>query len=181
MTLVVPSPDAPLQAITDLIREHARMQPSRPALVLGEDQLDYGALDALMDRVAASLQRDGIGPGDSIAICAHSSPRYGAVFLGALRAGVAVAPLAPSVTPQSFASMLADARPRWLFADDAARDAIGEAPSTVPRISLDGVLDGLGFDGWLMPEGSTPTPLSVRPDWPFNIIYSSGTTGTPKG
>ena len=64
----------------------------------GDERIDYGALDALMDRVAAALQRDGVRPGDSIAICAHSAPRYAAVFLGALRAGVAVAPLAPSVT-----------------------------------------------------------------------------------
>jgi long-chain acyl-CoA synthetase len=176
-----PLPDAPFQVITDLIRSHAETRPTRPALVRGDECLDYAALDALMDRVAASLQRDDLGPGDSIAICAQTAPRYAAVFLGALRAGVAVAPLAPSVTPQSFASMLADAGPRLLFADAAAREALGEAPPEVPCIALDSRLAGTPFDQWLLPRGHAPRAVAVRPEWPFNIIYSSGTTGTPKG
>jgi len=72
------------------------------------------------DRVAASLQRDGLNRGDAVALCANTSPRYAAVFLGALRAGVVVAPLAPSVTAESFESMLRDAQPKRLFADAAA-------------------------------------------------------------
>ncbi|HEY8711082.1 MAG TPA: class I adenylate-forming enzyme family protein, partial [Burkholderiaceae bacterium] len=93
--------DPAFQTLSDLIRQHARERPAQPAVVQGDVQLSYAALDALMDRVGASLQRDGLKPGDAIAICAQSSPRYAAVFLGALRAGIAVAPLAPSVTPES--------------------------------------------------------------------------------
>ena len=81
--------------ITDLIRQHAAQDPRRRALVEGERELEYGALDALMDRIAAALQRDGLQLGDTIAICAGMSIEYAAVFLGALRAGVVVAPLAP--------------------------------------------------------------------------------------
>ena len=96
--------------------------------------IDYAGLDALMDRVAAALQRDGCQPGDAIAICAHGSPRYAAVFLGALRAGVAVAPLAPSVTAEQFASMLRDSAARLLFADDAAAPLLaGQAARTAHR------------------------------------------------
>ena len=76
-----------------LIRWHAQRAPSRPAVVLGERVLDYAGLDALMDRVAGPLQRDGLQPGDVIALCAATSIEYAAVFLGALRAGIAVAPL----------------------------------------------------------------------------------------
>ncbi|HEY9064488.1 MAG TPA: AMP-binding protein, partial [Burkholderiaceae bacterium] len=115
---------APFHTVDALVREHARARPTQAALVLGDEVLSYAALDALMDRIAASLQRDGVKPGDTIAICANASPRYAAVFLGALRAGIAVAPLAPSVTPQSFASMRDDAQARWLFADAAALDAL---------------------------------------------------------
>ncbi len=173
--------DSAFQAIPDLIRSHARTRPGQNAVVQGDARLSYAALDAAMDRIAASLQRDGLRPGDAIAVCAQSSPRYAAVFLGALRAGVAVAPLAPSVTPESFASMLGDAQPRWLFADAAATEALGNPPNPVECISLDGVLPGRAFDDWLMPEGARPTPVDVQPEWPFNIIYSSGTTGAPKG
>ena len=187
-----PAPDAAASAepayrtLPDLIREHGREQPNRVALLQGEAQLTYAELDALMDRIAASLQRDGLKAGAAIAICANASPRYAAVFLGALRAGVAVAPLAPSVTAASFDSMLIDAQPRWLFVDGAALEALGDAPETVRRISLDGVVagsrvPGIAFDAWLMPEGAVPEPVDVPPELPFNIIYSSGTTGMPKG
>ncbi len=177
-------PDPAYRTLPDLIRQHAREQPARTALLQDEARLSYAALDALMDRVAASLQRDGLEPGDAIAICAHASPRYAAVFLGALRAGIAVAPLAPSVTPDSFASMLGDAQAHWLFVDEAARGAMaatGDSPDDTRCISLDGVALGLAFDAWLMPEGTVPERVDVPPEHPFNIIYSSGTTGAPKG
>ena len=180
---MAPEPVAPpaFRTIAALIGEHARACPQQAALVLGDERLGYGELDALMDRVAASLQRDGVAPGEAIAICAESSPRYAAVFLGALRAGVAVAPLAPSVTPQSFASMLADAQPRTLFADAAALPALGGAAPAMPCVSFDGQAPGRSFEDWLLPPPARPVPVEIRPEWPFNIIYSSGTTGTPKG
>jgi acyl-CoA synthetase (AMP-forming)/AMP-acid ligase II len=172
--------DCPFQRIPDLIRQHARARPDRPALVQGEATLSYAALDALMDRVAASLQRDGLRAGDVIAICAHASPRYAAVFLGALRAGVAVAPLAPSVTPESFAGMLGDAGSRWLFIDAAALEVLGATPPA-RCIALDAGAPGTALDDWLLPDGARPVPADVPAEAPFNIIYSSGTTGAPKG
>ena len=171
--------DPSFRAIPDLIREHAAARPQQPALAQGDEVIGYAALDALMDRVAASLQRDGLQPGDSIAICAHSAPRYAAVFLGALRAGVAVAPLAPSVTPQQFASMLGDAQTKLLFADAAAAPLL---PGVGLRtIALNASLPGTSLDDWLAPHGTRPAPVQLQPERPFNIIYSSGTTGTPKG
>ena len=173
--------DLPFRALPELVHEHALARPRQRALVQGDESIDYAGLDALMDRVAAALQRDGCRPGDAIAICAHSSPRYAAVFLGALRAGVAVAPLAPSVTTEQFASMLRDSAARLLFADDAAAALLdAQAPAT-RIISLNPRLAAEPLDGWLAPEGSRPTPVTLQPEWPFNIIYSSGTTGTPKG
>jgi acyl-CoA synthetase (AMP-forming)/AMP-acid ligase II len=176
------NPDlAPFRTISDLVHEHARARPAHAALVQGDDVLSYAALDALMDRIAATLQRDGIVPGDAIAICANSSPRYAAVFLGALRAGAAVAPLAASVTPESFASMLGDAQARLLFIDAAALDALGASAPAVRCIALGGNAPGESFDTWLAPEGARPQPVEVGAQAPFNIIYSSGTTGLPKG
>ena len=135
-----------------------------------------------MDRVAASLQRDGVAAGDSIAICAVNSTRYAAIFLGALRAGVVVAPLAASVTPASFRSMLADAGARLLFVDASADAVLGGDDAGLPRrISLDGKASGTAFDAWLAAAGSAPHAVEIRPEMAFNIIYSSGTTGTPKG
>ena len=172
--------------ITDLIREHAAQAPTRRALVEGERTLDYGSLDALMDRIASTLQRAGVRLGESIAICASPSIEYAVVFLGALRAGVAVAPLAPSSTPESLLRMAADAQARLFFLDAGVAAALNAAPTPagatpVARIALDGSSAGRALQDWLAPEGSTPVSADIQPETPFNIIYSSGTTGEPKG
>ena len=79
--------------LPELIRLHAVQRPRHLALRQDARTLDYRALDELADRIAASLQRDGVKPGQAITICAGTSIEYAGVFLGALRAGVAVAPL----------------------------------------------------------------------------------------
>jgi acyl-CoA synthetase (AMP-forming)/AMP-acid ligase II len=167
-------------SISDLVRLHARQRPYRAALLQGSSGYSYGALDALMDRVAASLQRDGVRPGQAIALAGLSTPLQAAVFLGALRAGVVVAPLSASVTPDSFASMLQDADAQRLFVDASAA-ALVPAAARSRCISLDDQAPGQAVHDWLVPSGSQPQPVAVTPEHPFNIIYSSGTTGTPKG
>ena len=86
--------------------------------------MNYAELDRLIDRVAAGLQRDGVKPRDSVAICALSSPEYGAVFFGALKAGAAIVPLSPSATPESLLAMLVDSGTKHFFLDKAVADAI---------------------------------------------------------
>ncbi len=136
-----------------------------------------------MDRIAAALQRDGVRPQEAIAVCASASVEYAAVFLGALRAGVVVAPLAPGETAKSLAGMLADSGAKLLFVDagTAASFAAARRAAPVQRVALDGSGDGRAFDDWLAPDGARARAGLAGPDWPFNIIYSSGTTGTPKG
>ncbi|WP_099797255.1 class I adenylate-forming enzyme family protein [Variovorax sp. 54] len=168
--------------LADLVRLHAQNTPDRPALADAQQTLDYRALDALMDRIAAALQRDGLRAGDAIAVCAASSVPYAAVFLGALRAGVAVAPLAPGSAPASLARMISDADARLLFTDASAAEVVGAAQAAgLPHIALDGSDVGRALDDWLAAPGTKPEPVDVQPGWAFNIIYSSGTTGEPKG
>ncbi len=174
--------DSEFGLIADLVRLHARQRPDAAALRDNSGMLSYGALDALMDRIAASLQRGGLTAGDAIAICATPSVRYAAVFLGALRAGVAVAPLAPGATPASLACMMEDAGARLLFTDGSAADVVGPTrPGAIARIALDDAAAGRALDDWLVPPGVQPDAVDLQPSSPFNIIYSSGTTGEPKG
>jgi long-chain acyl-CoA synthetase len=170
--------------ITDLIHQHAVDAPQRLALMEGQHTLSYAALDALMDRIAASLQRDGLHAGDAIAICASMSVDYAALFLGALRAGVVVAPLAPGSTPDSLARMVSDCRARLLFMDAPGAltlAAAQDAPSGIPLVALDACATGRPFQAWLAPPRTQPAAVQIGPDAAFNIIYSSGTTGEPKG
>ncbi len=166
--------DRPFDTIAECIGRHARARPESPALSDGEVWLDYASLDARMDRVAAALQRDGLLSGDTIALCGVPSVEQAVVFLGALRAGVVVAPLAPGSTPASLARMLSDAQARRLFVDAGA--AADFAGSAVPITRLDD-----GFEAWIAPVGTSPRAVTIAPESPFNIIYSSGTTGEPKG
>ncbi len=171
-------------SVAELVHRHALAAPNRPALSARDSArtLTYGELDALMDRIAASLQHDGVKAGESIAICASSSVNYAAVFLGALRAGVAVAPLAPGSTPASLVRMIADAGARILFTDNSAADVVGPPiEGAIPRVALDDSGIARSFDAWLAPIGAKPAMVQPEPSWPFNIIYSSGTTGEPKG
>jgi long-chain acyl-CoA synthetase len=175
MTLPMIDPNqTDFATVSDMIRQHAQAAPQRLALAEGSHRLCYGALDVMMSRIAAAFQRDGVLPGDSIALCAQASIHYAAVFLGALRAGVVVAPLAPGSTPESLARMVRDAQAKLVFTD--AGSAVQLSDDAVPQVMLnDALVD------WLAEPGVAPQAVTVEPTWPFNIIYSSGTTGEPKG
>ncbi len=170
--------------IGDILRQRALEAPTRPAVVMESGEaVDYAGLDLLMDRVAAALQRGEIAQGEAVAICATASIPYAALFLGALRAGVAVAPIAPSSSPEQIAGMVADCGARLFFLDEGVASAMGGAlhGMDVPRVALDGSGAGEAFAGWLADEGARPAEADIEPRDPFNIIYSSGTTGAPKG
>lgn len=163
--------------LPDLIRAHARERGDKEALAAKDGAIDYATLDRLMDRIAAALQRDGVAQGQAVAIVAGSGIEYGAVFLGALRAGCVAAPLAPSATGEAIAAMIADCGAPILFLD-------GDAAQTLKPFKLDARiirLDTDAFAKWLAPEDARPRAVTIAPEDGFNIIYSSGTTGTPKG
>ena len=146
----------PFGSVGALIGLHARGSPRHPALIQGDESLDYGELDRLMDRVACGLRERGVQAGDAIAIHARDSLDYAVIFLGALRAGVVAA-----LVPTSVTSEAADAMAR----DSGAKRVFGE---------------GQPLAEWLGREAGFAAP-ALAPGHPFNIIYSSGTTGAPKG
>jgi acyl-CoA synthetase (AMP-forming)/AMP-acid ligase II len=175
-------------SLPDMIRSHAARQPKHAAIVQDERTLDYGTLDAVMDRVAGALQREGLKPRDSVAICAGASIEYACAFLGALRAGVAVAPIAPTSTAEGIVQMVADSGAKVFFFDSAVAESLSKPQKgeitrgayMIPWVMFDrGDQHVLDFSEWL--GDAAPTLVAITEDMPFNIIYSSGTTGTPKG
>jgi len=163
--------------LPDIIREHAKERGGKTAVADSAGSYTYAELDAMMDRVAAALQRDGVEQGQSVAVISASSIAYAAVFLGTLRAGCVAAPLAPSSTPEALAAMIADCGAPIVFLDGDNQAAIAAQPVAAKQIRL----DSDAFDAWLAPTGAKPRPVTIDPADGFNIIYSSGTTGTPKG
>lgn len=178
-----PRAEAAFLDVPGMLAEAAAANPHSPAVFDGERRVSFADFDAAVDRVAAALQRNGLGPGAAVAIIAGASTEYLYAFFGALRAGVAVAPLAPGSTAEQLAGMLADcqARVTFLDADAAATLRAAPLPAVAKLVHLDDSAGAEAFTAWLAAPGAQPAPVRIDPASPFNIIYSSGTTGTPKG
>jgi acyl-CoA synthetase (AMP-forming)/AMP-acid ligase II len=186
-----------LMARLEAALPHAAQAPDRVALRCGSDQFSYRVLDALMDRVAAALQHHGLQRGQAVALCAGTSLRYAAVFLGALRAGAVVVPLPNSATPAALWAMLQDAAVQQLFVDGDTAEHLAAARPLSQPVSAQGPLTEplmvrldqradvvdpvMPFAAWLGATTAPPQPVDLTPEDPFNLIYSSGTTGRPKG
>ena len=170
-------------SLPELIERQAALRPGHTALILEDQRLDYAQLCAGMHRVAVALQRDGLGPGDVMAICAGSSVEYVLTYLGALRSGVAVAPLAPSATAEHLSAMLDNCGAHLVLRDcEVAAQWPLHASAALRCVVLDDAPDaGQPWSQWLAAPGAVPASITPEPDWPFNVIYSSGTTGVPKG
>jgi acyl-CoA synthetase (AMP-forming)/AMP-acid ligase II len=169
--------EIPFTPIGDLVRRHATERPEASAITVDDTTLSWAELAARAGRVAASLQRDGVAPGQSIAIISYTNTDYVALYLGALMAGVAVAPMPPSATPEQLAAMVTDSGAPLLFLDAANAEALAPIAFAARLHRIE------ALDSWLAP--GPPAPLDTAEEallgLPFNIIYSSGTTGTPKG
>jgi|HigsolmetaAR201D_1030396.scaffolds.fasta_scaffold00450_11 long-chain acyl-CoA synthetase len=169
--------------LPSLVHATALARPDHVAVVDGERRLTYRQLDELADRVAAALQRDGVRAGDVAAVCAETSFEYIGIFLGILRARAAVTPLPISASAASLAGMLRDCGAKVLFLDAAAANRLAETDDVpeLNRVAIDDHLPQNLLADWMKRDNPTPNRVAIQPeDW-FNIIYSSGTTGTPKG
>ena len=164
----------PFGTLPAMLAHHAATRGAHPALVLDGQVLDFAQLHARVQQVAGALQRDGLRPGQAIAICAATSLAYVCTFLGAVQAGVTVAPLPPTATPVQLQALSANAGAVVVFVD--ADTAANWANGPVRCVAL----DEPAWAEWLQ-GAPQPQALSRQPAEPFNIIYSSGTTGTPKG
>ena len=164
--------------IADCIAGRAAATPNALAII-GEDVvLDFGALDALAERAASAFQRDGLLPGQRIGFCAANSAVHAAVMLGALKAGLVLCPLAVGWPAQATRRMLEDCGAALLFVDAAGAE---RAPSRPRCVCLDDCAGGEPLSAWLAAPGASRRPAPIDAQAPFNIAYSSGTTGRPKG
>ena len=154
----------------------AQLNPDAPALSDDGGTISWAEMDDRLDRIAAQMQADGLQPGQAVAILGTTGIAYALVYLAAIRAGGCAAPLTTSATPAQLAAMMRDSGAMHLFIDGAKAAELADHPlPDLKRVMLE------QLEGWMAPVGTKPAHRAPQEGDPFNIIYSSGTTGTPKG
>ena len=117
-----------------LINAHAANQPDRIALDDGEERLTWAETAALVNRIAAQLQAEGLQKGQAVSILGTTTIRYALVYLGAIVAGGCAAPLTTSATPQQLAAMMTDSGARHLFIDHIKRSELADSGVALPAL-----------------------------------------------
>jgi long-chain acyl-CoA synthetase len=170
-----------------ILSESARSAPDHPVAVFDGGQLTYRHLDMASDRVAANLAAAGIEPGDRIALQLPNIPQFLVAYFGILKAGAVVVPLNVLLRAPEIAFHLSDSGARVLITwegvlAEAAKGAeaagLGQIYAVGHATDAGGVLP---FERLI--EGTSPPVETVTRD-PMDtavIVYTSGTTGRPKG
>ena len=157
------------QTIVSLFRAQAQQTPDAKAVAYENTTLTYAELDRVTDRIAAHIASRGLGREDVVSILIGRSELMAVTALGVLKAGCAYQPLDPSYPAERLNFMVEDASAKLLIAEDKLRDLLngykGEELLTSAIATL--------------PEG--PLPEGPAPDSLFILLYTSGSTGVPKG
>ena len=166
--------------LAETAAEAARRFGPAPAFVTDEGlTLSYAQFDAMADEAAVGLAERGVGEGDVVAILLPSTPEHFLTYVAAAKLGAVTAAVNPRLVKAERAAVLRAANPRLVVTTEelAPPTAAGGAvrvhiePATRPEAVLEG----------LRRRGERPTPLRGDEDRPIAIVFTSGTTGTPKG
>lgn len=172
-----------------MVEETARRYPRRPALFIDDRVIRYRALNARANRFANTLRaRLGVAPGDRVAVLLGNSPHFIDACLGAFKAGASVVPLNTFLTAPELRYIMEDSGAGVLVSSDqfapTVRKFSGLVPSLKTLVTAGGEDLGAGTRLWDelvrgMDDADTDLPVG-REDLAV-IVYTSGTTGRPKG
>ncbi|AEY86102.1 acyl-CoA synthetase [Streptomyces hygroscopicus subsp. jinggangensis 5008] len=163
--------------IAENLSTTARLHPDHPALRFGDIVMTYAELDTAASRVAGTLRAEGLADGDRVCVMLPNVPAFVALYYGILRAGGVVVPMNPLLKEREIRHCLTDSGAARLFVyEDVAQEAAAAAAETgVPVTAVGAVPTPAGEQAPI----ATPSP---RDDGDLAaLLYTSGTTGTPKG
>jgi 4-hydroxybenzoate-CoA ligase len=174
-------------AARDLIEPNlAAGRADKPAFIDRERRITYGELARETARLANHLQRLGVRREERVAMVLLDTVDFPVIFLGAIRAGIVPVPLNTLLTPEQYAYILADTRARICFVSEPLLAAIEQACAKVPGLEL--VVVGATkptphrtLRPALAQESDQYETAATHPDEPAFWLYSSGSTGMPKG
>ena len=169
-----------MQNLAGILTDTAARIPDRPVLKLDDTVVPYSQLDAMSAQVAGLLSDRGVEPGDRVALIMPNIPQMAFVYYGVLRYGAVVVPLNPLLKGREVAYHLTDSGSRLVFAwEGILAEALDGAAAAggVPVISV----DAGGFLQLLAEADPQAEVRAVDGGDVAVILYTSGTTGRPKG
>jgi long-chain acyl-CoA synthetase len=158
--------------------DSAAADPDHPALRMDDAVLTYGEFRDAARRVAASLRARGVQPGDRVGLVLPNVLSFPVAFYGALMAGAAVVPMNPLLKAREVEYYLRDSGARLVVALEASADPVTEAAEAV---GIDAVTVGSALPEELLGEELLEAPVDRSGEDLAVILYTSGTTGQPKG
>ncbi|MGI8683771.1 MAG: AMP-binding protein [Acidimicrobiales bacterium] len=164
---------------------HAATAPDRPAVVVEPPgaTVTYSRLDAGANRLANLLRERGLGPGDSMAVWLENTPEYLEAVWAPQRSGLYYTPISSRLTAGELAYVLEDCGAQALVTSyerrSVAATIAGRLPGLHTRLMIGGTIDG--FESYEAAVGAQPATPLPEPLEGRSMLYSSGTTGRPKG
>ncbi|HJO50878.1 MAG TPA: class I adenylate-forming enzyme family protein [Sulfitobacter pontiacus] len=174
----------PTKTIVEVVRDNAKAHPEKLALVCDGQTVSWGAFDQRINKIANLLLSMGVSKGDNIAIISPNSIPYAELFMGILRAGACVTPLSTMASPDALQKMLTDCGARAIFVAAQYLELVDGfiADLDLARFAIDFDHPAFQSYGAAVDGASDSDPeIQIEMSDAFNLIYSSGTTGTPKG
>ncbi len=183
--------------LASMVSHHARLAPQKEAIVWNDVRMTYGQLDAMSNKVANALVKMGIGHGDKVALNCPNLPYFPVVYYGIMKAGAVVVPTCVLFKPREIAYQLRDSEAKAVFVFEgtedlptgaSTKDAYDEVDTCEHLIVMTKEIAGASpftehksLTELISDQPDTFEIYPASPDDTCAILYTSGTTGQPKG
>lgn len=173
--------------VAELVTEAARRAPDHPALIFRDEPVGWADLDGRAHAMARGLLALGLTTGDRVALAMPNSPDWVAAYLGALRAGMVALPVNPAYAGPELVHLLGDSGARVLIGTDTVLAAVAHTEACtdsdlppLPALAHRFAVGSAELAGLPVPDGK-PVPATGAGDDLAVLLYTSGTSGRPKG